>query len=249
MSFPRCTECNKIVRPVVAIDIDGTLGDFHHHFLRFAVGYMDGKPALDPPTSHYDGSRPMRQWFCDYYGTTEDVWRDIKLAYRQGGMKRTMPSYGYGRMLTQACHRVGAEVWITTTRPYLRLDNIDPDTRFWLDKNEVEYDGLIYDEHKYSHLLARVGAGRVVAVLEDLPEEFNEAARLFGRHVPILYRANHNRYFWPALDKVETLTQMVHDGESAWRKIHTRILMWKGIAESGIGSGTGSQVGEHTHER
>jgi hypothetical protein len=222
----RCSECNKIVRPVVAIDIDGTMGDFHSHFLKFATGYMYGKATISPPTSSYDGSIPMSDWFCQFYGVTMDVWRDIKLAYRQGGMKRTMPSYGFGHMLSQACHRVGAEVWVTTTRPYLRLDNIDPDTRFWLWNNQVEYDGLIYDESKYSHLLANVGPGRVVAVLEDLPDQFEEAARLFGRNVPILMRGDHNRCFWEGLPA----TQLVHDGEFAWRMIHSRILNWKGLA-------------------
>jgi hypothetical protein len=222
----RCSECNKIVRPVVALDIDGTMGDFHTHFLKFATGYLYGKPSLSPPVSQYDGSEPMSMWFCKFFDVTMDVWRDIKLAYRQGGMKRTMPSYGWGRQVTEAIHRAGAEIWITTTRPYLRLDNIDPDTRFWLERHRVAYDGLIYDEQKYSHLLAAVGGGRVVAVLEDLPEEFNEASRLFGRNVPILMRGDHNRYFWPALEP----TQLVHDGEFAWRMIHSRILNWKGLA-------------------
>lgn len=225
-----CSQCGEVIRPVVAIDIDGTLGDFHSHFLKFATGYMYGKPVLSPPVTQYDGSVPMSQWFCNYYDVTMDVWRDIKLAYRQGGLKRTMPSYGWGESITAACHRAGAEVWITTTRPYLRHDNIDPDTRFWLERNRIEYDGLIYDEDKYINLLRLVGAGRVVAVLEDLPDEFIEAARLFGRGVPILMRNEHNRYFWPALE-TDARTQLVHDGEVAWRMIHSRLLNWKGLAD------------------
>lgn len=223
-----CSECNKIIRPVVAIDIDGTMGDFHLHFLKFATGYMYGQQSFSPPVAAYDGSQSMKLWFCNYFNVGEDVWRDIKLSYRQGGMKRTMPSFGWGRRVTEACHRAGAEVWVTTTRPYLRLDNVDPDTRFWLEQHLVTYDGLIYDEDKYSHLLRYVGAGRVVAVVDDLPEEFNKAARLFGNGVPILYRGYHNRYFWDALSDRR---QIAHSGEVVWSLIHSRLINWKGLSD------------------
>lgn len=216
-----CSECNRTVKPVVSVDIDGTLGNFHHHFMTFATGYLQGRPMLNPP--QYTGIRSMRDWFCTEFRVSPDVWRDIKLAYRQGGMKRTMPSYGYGRKLTRACHTLGAEVWITTTRPYLRLDNIDPDTRFWLELHNIEYDGLIYDEFKYKRLLDNVGEGRVVAVLEDLPDEWEDAAALFGPDVPILYRAVHNAYFWDDIPR----DQQVHEGETAWRRIQERILAWE----------------------
>jgi hypothetical protein len=216
-----CSECNKTVRPVVAVDIDGTLGDFHRHFMTFAVGYLQGRTPLNPP--QYTGIRSMRDWFCEEFHVHTDTWYDIKLAYRQGGMKRTMPSYGYGKRLTKLVHEAGAEVWVTTTRPYLRLDNIDPDTRFWLSNNGIQFDGLIYDEFKYKLLLDNVGDGRVVAVLEDLPDEWEDAASIFGADVPILYMAAHNTYFWEQIPR----EQRVHDGEMAWRRIQARILDWE----------------------
>ncbi|HVI80784.1 MAG TPA: hypothetical protein VM715_22055, partial [Candidatus Acidoferrum sp.] len=198
------------------------------HFLKFASGYMLGRSWFDPPVDAYDGSVPMKQWFIDFFGTNEAVWRDIKLAYRQGGMKRTMPSRGFGRMLSWACRQAGAEVWVTTTRPYLRLDNIDPDTRFWLDREGVVYDGLIYDENKYTHLASLVGRERVVAVLEDLPEQFDDAKRLFGASVPILYRDHHNRCAWPSIPP----SQIAHSGEVARQLIVNRIKDWKGLANA-----------------
>lgn len=230
-----CSDCRKEIHPVVAIDIDGTMGAFHLHFLKFATGYMFGRPALSPPVEAYKGTMPMREWFCDYYDVGEDVWRDIKLAYRQGGLKRTMPSHGWGQEVTKACHNHGAEVWITTTRPYLRLDNIDPDTRFWLENNGVEYDGLIYEERKYERLARLVGPERVVAVVEDLPEEWNKAATLFGANVPLLYRGDHNSYLWEALRH----NQLVHDGRTAWHQIQQRLFDWRELADDRSVSRTG----------
>ena len=36
-----CTSCSAVIRPVVAFDLDGSLGDYHNHFLNFAEGYLD----------------------------------------------------------------------------------------------------------------------------------------------------------------------------------------------------------------
>ena len=109
-------------RPVVALDIDGTLGDYHAHFLWFAERYF-GRP-FPPPTEVNPGLR-----LSTFMGIPHREYRDCKLAYRQGGLKRFMPAYPYASELTENIHETGADVWICTSRPYLRLDNIDPDTR------------------------------------------------------------------------------------------------------------------------
>ncbi len=97
---------------------------------------------------------------------------------------------------TELCDRVrlaGGELWLTTTRPYLRLDNIDPDTRAWLDSQSIEYDGLLYDEFKYGRLAEIIDRDRVVAVLDDLVEMWEHAASQFGWRIPILRKQDYNR--------------------------------------------------------
>lgn len=187
----RCTACSERVKPVVALDIDGTLGDYHLHFLRFASlylghhsGYLDAK--------NYNGEDALSNWVMDKTGCDYRTWQDIKLAYRQGAQKRTMRCIQGARDLAEACRGAGAEVWLTTTRPYLRLDNVDPDTRFWLQRYDIPYDGLLYDEDKYAVLAERVDPERVVAVLDDLPEMYASAAQCFGPHVPILAGSRYN---------------------------------------------------------
>jgi len=183
-----CTECRRPIKPVVAIDIDGTLGDYHSHFLDFAEGYLG-----DPVSFDYNGSGGFKQWFCKTHSITIDVWNDIKLAYRQGGLKRTMPVYPWARQLCENIKGWDVELWLTTTRPAFRFDNIDPDTREWLRRNDIPYDFLIYDGEKYAKLLALVGEGRVVAVLDDLQEEIRTAVQLFGADVPILRYNSYNQ--------------------------------------------------------
>lgn len=154
-------------KPVVALDIDGTLGDYHSHFLRFAEAWI-GREMPDPRDIN-PGIRLHK-----FMGVPLRTYRECKLAYRQGGLKRSMPCYPGASELTKRIRRLGAEVWICTTRPYLRLDNIDPDTREWLRRNRIVYDAVLFGEHKYQELYRQAG-WRVGGVFDDLPEMCDEA--------------------------------------------------------------------------
>lgn len=180
----KCTECSRAVKPVVAVDIDGTLGDYHSHLLSFTEGYFGRHLPW-----HWDGSGNWE----DFLGLTNAEYREAKLAFRQGGQKRTMPLFPGARELTTALSEAGAEVWITTTRPWMRHDATDPDTREWLRRNGIKYDHLLYDDEKYRQLANIVDRNRVVAVIDDLPEQIREANKMFpGR--AIMVRREHNAY-------------------------------------------------------
>lgn len=187
-----CTNCHRVIKPVVAIDIDGTTGRYHEHFLFFAEAYLGKQGAWD-----YHGDVPFRDWFKNTYQTTDDVWHDVKLAYRQGGLKRSMPVHAGAASSIQNIKRAGAEIWMTTTRPYIRHDNIDPDTREWLRRAGIEYDYLLYDGDKYQKLADLVGADRVVAVLDDLVEELDVAGTVFEGNVTIWRRNEFNAWAVP----------------------------------------------------
>lgn len=157
---------------VVALDIDGTAGDYHSHFTKFAEAYV-GKPM--PPADQYTGGVP----FHKHLGVSRSTYNTMKLAYRQGGMKRSMPPYEGIGDLTRYIRSRGVQVWICTTRPYMRLDNIDPDTRHWLRKRaHIQYDGILYGTHKYRDLVRAVGLDRVLVVYDDLPAQIEVAMGL-----------------------------------------------------------------------
>lgn len=158
-------------RPVVALDIDGTLADYHGWFTRFA-SLWTGREMPGPNLN--TGGIPLYRWL----GMSKVNYRQCKLAYRQGGMKRSMPCYVGASELTRYIRRNGCQVWICTTRPYLRLDNIDPDTRHWLRRNRIQYDAVIFGDHKYRDLVKIVGAERVLMVVDDLPPMCEQALSL-----------------------------------------------------------------------
>jgi hypothetical protein len=158
----------QILRPVVGLDIDGTSGEYHEHFAEYAEMYLQRAVIR-----HWDGSMPF--WRC--FGVSKVTYREMKLGYRQGRLKRSMPIRAGAAELARAVRAAGAELWVCTTRPWLRLDNIDPDTRFWLRNNRIQYDGVLFGSQKYRHLARLVGIERVVGVLDDEPEQCSMAGR------------------------------------------------------------------------
>lgn len=154
--------------PVVALDIDGTCGDYHGHFIRFAAAWL-GRDL--PSATQFTGGVKLHT----YLGISRATYNHIKLAYRQGGMKRSMPAYSGIGEFTRHVRKQGCQVWICTTRPYLRLDNIDPDTRHWLKRNGLQYDAVLYGQHKYRDLSKAVGSERVVMCYDDLPQMIEQA--------------------------------------------------------------------------
>lgn len=211
-----CTDCNRTVKPVVALDIDGTLGDYHGHFLHFAAAWLGGggKDQGRNWALTYDGSVSLAQ----FMRIPPDLYRQVKLAFRQGGLKRMMPMFIGADRIADYLRRAGAEVWITTTRPYMRLDNVDPDTREWLQRNGIKYDGLIYDESKYLQLCSIVGYERVVGVLDDLGEQYDKAAEL-GLN-PILRKTTYNGAVErpDSASNLATAERMLLDRVKGWYK-------------------------------
>jgi phosphoglycolate phosphatase-like HAD superfamily hydrolase len=215
----KCTECSKEVTPIVAIDIDGTLGDYHGHFLKFAADYL----GLAHVRNTYTGEGSFKQWFIKHYLGNPTVggernWHEIKLAYRQGAQKRSMPVYEGAAQLCQTIQDDGAELWLTTTRPYQRLDNIDPDTQEWLSRHGIEYDGFVYGDNKYERLAEIIDKDRVCAVVDDLKDMYHVAGMIFGWRVPILQETQWNRAHHAGGPK--TL-------EETWMLINMRLKEWR----------------------
>lgn len=157
--------------PVIGLDVDGTIADYYEHFRWFCELYLQ-RPVPKPDWALVDE-------FNEVLGIDKGTYRDVKLAYRQGGMKRSIPPLdSMVRAMVQELRQLGVQVWICTTRPWQRLDNIDPDTRFWLDRNVGRVDGLIYGEEKYEDLIDHAGMHRILGVIDDLPENIVYAQRL-----------------------------------------------------------------------
>lgn len=197
--------------PVLALDIDGTLADYYEHTRWFAELYLQR-----PVEIHWEFSDTME--FSEALGLGKEEYRQIKLAYRQGGMKRSIPTLG-GRpegFIRYLREQYGVQVWIATTRPWQRLDNIDPDTQFWLNRNCGRVDGVIYGEDKYLDLIDIVGKERIIGIVDDLPENI-VAAQSLGLQA-MIRAGGHNEIFRKARRNVPVAQTMsdIFDQAKKW---------------------------------
>lgn len=158
----RCSKCSAPIKPVFAVDIDDTLSDYSGSLLRFANDYLD----LQRPATFYLGYKGDKR-LAEYLEIDDPTYRSMKVAYRQGGGKRLQRPMPGAQMLMMALRNTGAELWLTTTRPYLRFDSTDPDTRHWLERYRIPYDHLLYEDDKYGRLTEIIDRERVACVLDN----------------------------------------------------------------------------------
>jgi hypothetical protein len=114
----RCSDCGRMVKPVVALDIDGTLARYHEALVEFIINYTDTEPGPAVPCPGRTAERiggDFGDWVCFAFRLDRRTYRDIKLAFRQGGQKRFMPAYPYASELAYAAADESAEVWVTTS--------------------------------------------------------------------------------------------------------------------------------------
>jgi hypothetical protein len=203
---------NGYGKPIVSLDIDGTLADYHGYFLAFAELYF-GRPMPSPT----ELNPSLKLW--RFMGVKKTEYDDCKLAYRQGGMKRSMPCLEGAGDLTRRLHRDGCDVWICTTRPYMRLDNIDPDTQEWLRRNRIEYDALLCDPRggdlKYAELARQTKGRHILGLAEDLPEQAELAMKRLPDPPVWLRNQPYNRLYWSPPKQVGGLVMQTRGRESA----------------------------------
>ena len=207
------------MKPVIALDLDGTLLDYYPHFLRFASGYFGRWFEPDG----YDA----RISLAKYLGVSKQSYRQCKLAYRRGQLKRSLPALPLPlpqiNELTHTVRRWGVDIWFCTTRPYLSHDEVDDATRHNLRRNGAVYQGIIWGEHKYRELVRTVGGNRVAAVLDDLPEQCRRAEAL-GLPTGFAFRPHNERQYrtdisngWPPIRTHDETIDWLREQLDKWK--------------------------------
>lgn len=133
-----------------------------------------------------------------------------------------MPVYNGANALCRQIRAAGGELWICTTRPYLKLDSQSPNTQHWLRRNKIQYDHMLSGPNKYRDLVKSVGIERIVTVLDDLPEMYDQATSL--GIMPWLRDQPYNRHRSDAY--------RVLDLKAALATILTQLVLWRKEHES-----------------
>jgi hypothetical protein len=118
--------------------------------------------------------------------------------------------------------------------PNSGCDRVDPDTREWLERNNIPFDGLLYSDQKMKELAERVEPERVVMVLDDLVPVLEAASSIFGASVPVLRRTRYNQLTdWP---------QTVYNLEDAAGHVEQKINNWRSYEEQSCSARRGAGV-------
>jgi hypothetical protein len=133
-----------------------------------------------------------------------------------------MPIFDDAHKCVWSIKNAGAEVWLTTTRPYLSLDGVLPDTVAWLEYNDIPYDGLLFDEEKYVTLGQRVDPSRVVAILDDQDDMIESAEYEFGKDTALMVAGEFNLGVPRIKFPLNEASQIALSYARNWRSVHDR---------------------------
>lgn len=204
-------------KPIISLDIDGVLGDYHGHLFWFAERYF-GHSMPQPETID------VNDFLWKRMNVTEMQYRDMKTAYRQGGLKRFMPMTPGASVLTFALSHYGAEVWICSSRPH--QSPIVSDTRHWLKRNLVNFDNIIFSPNKYQALAEQASdlGQEVIAVVDDEKTQALEA-HTAGVGKVYLYDRLYNS--GPLFEDDIPITHRVYDLTGLRQNILSDIIDWR----------------------
>lgn len=145
---------------VVGIDIDGVLGMYHEWFTEYC------KQVWALPVDEFSEIKGK---------VSPEIYEQIKAAYRQSGWKATMPAKPGASELTRALKEAGYQIIILTARPYKRYTRIYPDTLEFLQRNDIKFDAIIWDEEKHLKIIKKFP--NMEFMVEDTPEIALEVAK------------------------------------------------------------------------
>lgn len=139
---------------LVVCDIDGVLNDWPVPFIEHANKFYYFDNEIVETTGNPDFIKiNIKTWeeFCSLPINIQDM---IKHSYRMSGLKRTQNVNQIVKdFLKYVKENTNYKILLLTSRPYEKYLRIFYDTQYWLEKNEIPYDGLIFDTKKHRKLL------------------------------------------------------------------------------------------------
>jgi len=124
---------------IVGIDIDGVLGEYEKCFLNYFNECHD--------STKFNSIEELK----DCIGI--EMYEKIKSEYRQSGYKADMQACEGASEFTKKLREMGYKIIILTARPYKEYYTIYPDTLKFLEKREIIFDAIIFDENKHMKII------------------------------------------------------------------------------------------------
>lgn len=148
-------------RKIAIIDIDGVLSDYPGSFLA-------STPYLQKFTNIQDAMS------SDY-----PLYNATKKHYRVSGIKVSIGVREGAKELLNYLRDNGYFIILLTARPYNKISRIYQDTLYWLDKNGLEYDAIIWEKEKAKYAIKHLKESNVVFCVDDEVKQVNELSSEF----------------------------------------------------------------------
>lgn len=150
---------SRMNRKKVFVDLDNVMADYGGDFLRWATnGQLSPSPS-DLTSLHLN----------DILCLDEADYADLKHRWRVEGHKRDMTllpgTHGALRRLAQ-----WYDIIIISSRPAGKYENIRRDTEYWLGRNSLAYDGLVFTDKKFDYVRDHYTEDDVLAIFDDDPK-------------------------------------------------------------------------------
>ena len=151
---------------IIGVDIDGVLADYPKGFLNFIEKETGIKLNI-----------VLKKYFLfDEVGKiigTEKV-KELKHKFRSSGEKRNLEVINNAKEGLNYLKQQGYTIVLLSARPVKQYNRIFPDTIEWLQKNNLVYDAILWDEKKEERILKEFP--KMNFMIEDVLENANKVA-------------------------------------------------------------------------
>lgn len=154
---------------VVGVDIDGVLADYPDCF----INYVNDKVGTDFKVED------LNQYNL-YEAITDiptEVMKGLKHDFRKSGELKKVGVLSGAKKFLKTLKDKGYKIVLLSARPYKEYRRIFADTKEWLDKNDLIYDAILWDEDKLNRLIREFGEDNVSFFVEDNLKNANSISK------------------------------------------------------------------------
>jgi uncharacterized HAD superfamily protein/NTP pyrophosphatase (non-canonical NTP hydrolase) len=182
----------------IAVDLDGVLCDYVGTWFKFC----------DEKGIEYDQNR-LNYKSLDLAAGLKDptAYPQWKHLFRNAGWKAKADVMPGAQQFLRHFKERGYKIALVSSRPYRQYRRIFPDTIEWLQKNELPYDALIFEENKREWV--QKNAGAVLFMVEDDPDQALKMAT-FGINVYLMGTAYNKRAKHSKITRIVDLAEVIY---------------------------------------
>jgi hypothetical protein len=189
----------QLTGPMVILDLDNVLCDYPRGLVQWLKVAPRWRDTINATDANLEELAHGVEWINGAsLQCSNQVWMEIKHAFRTSGAKRSLPTRPKAAEFTRWCRDKGWKVIILTSRPIDKYPTLYDDTLHWLNHGAFAYDFVWWGFDKAHQINLRGIAEQIVFAVDD-EEQFIQQ-----------YLMNSIRTYW--MQRTTLLSRSVLDG-------------------------------------